>query len=415
MVHYNNVCITGTKPVMNDICLVVMEGRVMCRVKRVMAVTTVLLAALLAGQCSTGDNASDIAGDLADRLTDALDFENGDTQEGSAPEGSSDAGAPQIVNLVAPTEMRMGEPFALELYTTFVTPADITGAIVAVRNAAKHISVSAVTVPVATQHVMYLTGVLTADSELMGKDFEITVALHTSAGATGMYVTWGVTVLNLQGAAGGNYVSSMDAGGGTWSDTGRPPASNADTVPQISTVEGPDQLRVGESFNISLVSANSAVRSGVTAIIATLPGSAGYKKITSFQTGERDGSMVYVVQGKLGIDAVVMRNMVVLWALQNNTGDTGVFVPWTAQVDTSSNTDGDEDIDAVAEGDIAVPMCVCGDPGVTLTAVSCTWSDAEECTGWTSACHENNLDETQAFADGTELTAWDCTIRINCP
>ena len=388
----------------------------MCRVRRVSVVIMMVLTALWAMQCSSGDNAGDLAEDLANRLTDALDFENGDTHDGSAPAGSTDSGAPQIVNLIAPVEMRLGEPFALELYTTFATPEDISSAIVAVRNATKYITVSAVTVPVASQQVMYISGVLAADTELMDRDFEITVALHTTSGATGMYVTWGVTVLNLQGAAGGNYVSTMDIGGGTWSDTGRPPASNADTVPQISAVEGPEQFRIGESFNVSLVSENSASRTAVTSIIATLPGSAGYKKITSFQTGERDGSLVYVVQGKLGEDAVTMRNMVVLWALQNETGDTGVFVPWTSQVDTSASADGDEDaVDTETESDAAVTMCVCGDPGVTLTAVSCTWSDAEECTGWTSACHENGFDGDEAFADGTELTAWSCTIRINCP
>ncbi len=61
--------------------------------------------------------------------------------------------------------------------------------------------------------------------------------------------------------------------------------------------------------------------------------------------------------------------------------------------------------------------CRCGDPGVTLTVVKgCEgWTDATECTGWASVAHENGKSENDLFPDKTQLTAFDCTIQINCP
>ncbi|MCX7957966.1 MAG: hypothetical protein N3B13_02885 [Deltaproteobacteria bacterium] len=61
--------------------------------------------------------------------------------------------------------------------------------------------------------------------------------------------------------------------------------------------------------------------------------------------------------------------------------------------------------------------CKCGDEGVTLTVVSgCKdWKDATECSGWASVAHANGKSETEAFPDKTQLTAFECTIQINCP
>ena len=61
--------------------------------------------------------------------------------------------------------------------------------------------------------------------------------------------------------------------------------------------------------------------------------------------------------------------------------------------------------------------CVCGDEGVTLTPVSgCeNWDDADQCSGWASVAGENGYEVDDPFEDGTELTGYGCTIRINCP
>ncbi|MGC9044174.1 MAG: hypothetical protein ACP5KG_09995 [Myxococcota bacterium] len=62
-------------------------------------------------------------------------------------------------------------------------------------------------------------------------------------------------------------------------------------------------------------------------------------------------------------------------------------------------------------------QCKCGDEGVTLTVISgCEgWNDATQCTGWASVAHENGKSETDLFPDKTQLTAFNCTIQINCP
>lgn len=65
----------------------------------------------------------------------------------------------------------------------------------------------------------------------------------------------------------------------------------------------------------------------------------------------------------------------------------------------------------------AVVQCKCGDEGVTLTVVSgCKdWNDATECTGWASVAHENGKSENDNYPDKSQLTAFECTIQINCP
>jgi hypothetical protein len=64
-----------------------------------------------------------------------------------------------------------------------------------------------------------------------------------------------------------------------------------------------------------------------------------------------------------------------------------------------------------------VSRCKCGDEGVTLSVISgCEgWDDATQCSGWASVAHANGMSEEDYFEDKTPLTAYDCTIQINCP
>ncbi|MCB9796987.1 MAG: hypothetical protein H6741_30250 [Alphaproteobacteria bacterium] len=62
--------------------------------------------------------------------------------------------------------------------------------------------------------------------------------------------------------------------------------------------------------------------------------------------------------------------------------------------------------------------CTCEDDGVSLAALSgCEdfGGDEEECSGWASCEEENNLGVGSFHEDGTELTCFGCTIRIDCP
>ncbi|MCX7944348.1 MAG: hypothetical protein N2746_07575 [Deltaproteobacteria bacterium] len=71
----------------------------------------------------------------------------------------------------------------------------------------------------------------------------------------------------------------------------------------------------------------------------------------------------------------------------------------------------------IAEEMVFAVECRCGDPGVTLLVVEgCKdWEDATKCSGWASVAHANGRDENDLFPDKTKLTAYDCTIQINCP
>ena len=60
-------------------------------------------------------------------------------------------------------------------------------------------------------------------------------------------------------------------------------------------------------------------------------------------------------------------------------------------------------------------MCKCGDPGVTLDPGSCPWGDAAECSAWHSVADANGENSEDEFPDGTEFSAYGCTIKIVCP
>lgn len=76
---------------------------------------------------------------------------------------------------------------------------------------------------------------------------------------------------------------------------------------------------------------------------------------------------------------------------------------------------GTKDLEDISDYD-AYRKCTCAEG--TLTAVAgCEHfgGDQEECTGWHSCEVEAGFEEGTEYATGTELTCYDCTIRLDCP
>jgi len=164
-----------------------------------------LLALLLAlgfsgfSRCSPEQDEGDIARAMAERLSDALDFEDGHTEEGPPPEDhAGDPAYPQIVDMEAPLELDLGELFTIRLFTDFADTSRIAGAIVHVDLAEGHIVIVAPYSDV--DGFLQLEGRLREDPRIQGRPFLVYIGLQDVNGAVGNYVEWRLNVASEEEA-----------------------------------------------------------------------------------------------------------------------------------------------------------------------------------------------------------------------
>ena len=140
--------------------------------------------------CSdSGDNAADISDDLADRLTDALDFEDGEVSEHPPPEEhANNSDFPQVTLQNIPTSVAFNTPFSIVLTTTYDQPLRVRGAVVHPLGARRHI--------VVTKSLQAIGGIMTLNARLLGiddlydKEITLQIALFNDDGDVGNYVDW---------------------------------------------------------------------------------------------------------------------------------------------------------------------------------------------------------------------------------
>jgi len=169
-----------------------MDTCVWLRVAAVSGACVLVLAGTSA--CDQDSDAGSIAFALADRLTDALDFENGSVQDGVAPDGEvGDPAVPQIVGAGLPARLAPGGGFGVKLLGSFDgDPALVRGAVVQVDGDDRHILVQQ---PFA-DYQMLLPGTLNAAAtDLIGKTFRLRVALISTSGRAGAYAVWLVKIV----------------------------------------------------------------------------------------------------------------------------------------------------------------------------------------------------------------------------
>ena len=293
-----------------------------------------LVLLLSASACNKKSNTKDISELLDERLSDALAFENGEAVEEDAPEGKSSE-APQISQMnVAPT-LRLGSSFVIDLASDFESAAKVDKAIVSVGKAKSHIRVKSKL----SNGSMVLTGTLGTDTELRGKSFKIHVSLQTDTGSTGLYKTWLLTIEDKDPLL-AQSINGIEMENETWHESGRPTGSESESAPQILQLINPPD-RVALNSELDLRASLSNFKGVVAAALLSTPGNVGYKRSTNITLTGTDTRSIAVALSVTGQD-FLNTNVVLLIALESESGQVGLWVPWQFMV-TPEQTDGDGD------------------------------------------------------------------------
>jgi len=332
---------------------------------------TVLLALCCVAMmgCDSGGDAGDLAGALEDRLTDALDFDGGETEKGAPPEESSNADAPAITTLDPPAELGLGQFFVLRMESDAAQPQDVDSAVIYVEGASKYITVTSGLVAVNGGWEMRLSGILLADTELKNKNFDLKVALKTSTGLTGAYKPWSLKILDISAVGGGSdVVKGTSVPGGELNESGRPPGDGSPDIPQIQGIDAPESVVPEEQVDVVLYSNNIQSPADVQAIIVSAPTSDSYWRVTNFDVitpvakdiGDSYGFRMSVTVPALDLD---VSSIVLLWALEKSGRQVGLYFPWEftlaepadGDMDEEETETADEEPDEVIDGDDTDP------------------------------------------------------------
>ncbi len=139
---------------------------------------------------SSGADTDEVAEKLEDRLTEALKFIGGEVVQGSPPQASSEAQAPDILSIVMSDMFVMDSDFAIELNSSYDGSSPVDKVVVHVIGANNHIVISS---ELANQFVR-LTGTCISDEEFSDKSFTLNIAMQNAAGLTGEYISNSLTI-----------------------------------------------------------------------------------------------------------------------------------------------------------------------------------------------------------------------------
>ncbi len=154
------------------------------------SVYLLLIAALFFQSCADDSDAGEIAGELAERLTAALEFDGSEVVDEMPPPVGDAGEEAQITELTAPDSIRVGEPFVLEVTTDWPKPEEVNMAVVWVKGSSRHIWVTQDIYPEGASFNADMGGLLKNDPELVGKTFIVAVSLQLHTQTSGEYVEW---------------------------------------------------------------------------------------------------------------------------------------------------------------------------------------------------------------------------------
>jgi len=286
--------------------------------------------------CDSGNtDAGDLADALADRLTDALDFDDRTVINNPMPAGSDISEAP-VIDGVSVGTLRLGAPMGFSITSSFEQPESVETALVAVEGSKRHIEVPGGL----AEAVFALSGTLLNDPELAGKSFTLRFALRTLDGVVGMPVTLEVQILDMapQQTDLASAFVAVTASGETYHDSGKPSGSGGGEAPQIVTLTGPAMLSRGQAFEIDVQTNFSG--DVQTAIVST-PNNNAYKEVPVSLVDGRG-----LIQGVMATQFVEVGDILVFqWALKS--GDkVGLYRNWIVSIsDGDVPVDGDMDED----------------------------------------------------------------------
>ena len=295
------------------------------------------LSALLTTACNSGGDASDIADELADLLTDSLDFDNGDVKETPPPEADDNPlTAPVIQSLQAPAALTLGETFSVTIQSAYSGQDEVVSAVFQVLDRPRHIAVSGRL----SGGSLVLTGALAIQDRLRGIVAPISVQLVTASGKAGKVATWMLTVRD-EDPMSSDALSSLKVPDETWNSSGRPGGSADDGAPQITSIQAPSSVAAGSTESVVLQA--EAFSGSIAAVIISTPGNGAYKRSTSFDvSGMKEQGPRITLTLDLQLEQFVGTSLVFLFALESAQGTVGLYVPWFVTITAPAETDGDE-------------------------------------------------------------------------
>jgi|GEM_PF-5553900 len=167
----------------------------------VLAAIVLCLGAMALLTCAD-DNAdvAEISEELADRLTDALEFEDGEVQpDPPPPEHANNSEYPQVSIQSRPSVLAFNTPFSIVLSGDYAQPARVRGAVIHVAGTRRHILVSKVLNPL--DNTMTLSARIIGVAALYDKRITIRIALVNDSGDVGNYLHWTFDTPKLPGTA----------------------------------------------------------------------------------------------------------------------------------------------------------------------------------------------------------------------
>jgi len=311
------------------------------------AVLLVGFFGLLGPACTKGSsNAGDIATQLNDRMSDALDFEGGEDHEGDPPAGSSSPMAPQLTAAFLPEDFRLNADFSIVLVTAYKEQNKISHAVIYITGATRYI-----TVPIKiVDGVAELPGRLQSDEDIRAQDFSVQMALQLEDGTTGLYKPYSMKVKDEPAQEVGDPIETLALEHeDNYFESGRPEGTETPDAPQIERIEGPYRLSPGQEFDIKIVTDYPVGLDRIGSVILTTPGNQAYYEIIStFRIDQEKPSEQYsIISGTLSAEQVdIGHSLTFLWALKTNSGTVGVYRSWSIIIsDPAAIPDGDQDTD----------------------------------------------------------------------
>lgn len=297
---------------------------------RLLKLIALFLLLAAATNCSSDSDSGDIAGALADRLTDAMNFDSGTVKEGSPPDASDSADAPQL-DKVNGDDMRLGAPLLFSLLSDYAGQDEVEAAIIYVDGATKYFVVEAALF----KGLMEIFGQLAVDEELRGESFNLRFALQTAAGLVGAYKTLDLDVVDQPAQESGQEIDAISMPD-TVPQAGVPQGNSGENYPQILEVAGDEQVTPGGVFHV-ILHTDFTQPDRIAGAILTVPGADEHFQLE----GEAlpDGLLVY---GQMSEDLKPGDGLVFKWALITKDDEVGLYRSWEVEVVAKhSETDGD--------------------------------------------------------------------------
>jgi len=299
--------------------------------------------------CSSGGHSEQISEDLADRMSDSLEFDGGELEESPMPTGFEGANAPQLSKVLSAQPLRIGDPFVIELETNFSEPQLVDRVLMQIVGSKKHFVIKTGVIKQDGLNKMILSGVLEADDKLKGLQVTMRFALQTREGILGLPRALRIEVTEEEARS--SSATELNADSANWKQAQRPDSISDEFAPQIIAIEGPKEVRTESIVTIKLISLSNEA----TKVILTSIGNDQCLTTELIDREEDEKTTTYKVQIRINISQAgsLVQKRVLLFALQNSDGATGLFVPWSFILLAAQESDGDID----DERESILPKC----------------------------------------------------------